>query len=224
MLPSPRIRPLRFWSKGWQRSGLIAPRRTKPQYSSFSMISTAPGDRHVGAPGADLIGGEADRVVPGGAGGGEGLHHPARAERAGDVDRQERASRSGAASPGRPSGPSWIQAPVELAEDVGLAHRRADDHRRALARERVVGFSPASSAAIRAAATVKAEQRPIRPASASVMKSVAEKPFTSPPRFRGRFEVSKSETSLMPDRPSTRAFQYGSRPRPSEDTTPMPVT
>ncbi len=40
--PSPTMSPFRFLSKGWQRSGATAPRRTKPANWSFSMISDAP--------------------------------------------------------------------------------------------------------------------------------------------------------------------------------------
>ena len=42
---------------------------------------------------------------------------------------------------------------------------------------------------------------PMRPTSDLLMKSVGVKPFTSPPMWRGRFDVSKSETSLTPERP-----------------------
>ncbi len=114
--------------EGLHRSGVIAPRRTKPANSSFSRISVAPVIATSARPGADLVGRETDGVVPRRARRGERLHHAAGVEGARDVDGQER--RAVALQLHRVDGVLAFVDPgsLELAEDVGLAHGRAEDH------------------------------------------------------------------------------------------------
>ena len=76
---------------------------------------------------------------------------------------------------------------------------------------------------MRAAASVIAEQRPVRRASACVRKSRGRKFFTSPAYSRPRLVASKDVTGEIPLFPSASARKKSSRPSPTELTTPTPV-
>ncbi len=94
------------------------------------------GDDHVGAPCADQVGAEADRVVARRARRGEREHHALGADGAGDVDRQERRAvlrQERALHAARAAGDPRV---VEILEELGFAHRRAEDDRRAPAAQR----------------------------------------------------------------------------------------
>jgi hypothetical protein len=94
-------------------------------------------DDDIGAPAANEIGSETDRVVSGRARRGQRQHHPLGADRARDVDRQERrpVARDERALHFLPLDPRLI----EVGEDLRLAHRRADHDRGARPLERVGG-------------------------------------------------------------------------------------
>ena len=114
-----------------RRSGLIAPSRTKPQYSSFSMISTAPADRDVGAArcGSDRprtrSRSSPPRRLP-------ATSAPCRARRTLAPRESEAGSSHSVAALGVLIAQLSFVDPglLELTEHVGLAHRRADHHRR----------------------------------------------------------------------------------------------